>query len=131
MQQFTYHGAMPTGWRLNQGNDGLLTLEIDWDFEDEDTTTAAGTPTYPAAQSPFNWSQAVVTYNSAQLDCKDFSFAADLMMKTDRRYLRGSSLQEEARTHGRPRIHRHHDPRLRRHHRVRALQGRGPSLHSR
>lgn len=102
VQPFTYHGSVPTGWRLSQGNDGLLTLEVDWDFEDEDTSTGAGTPTYVAAQTPFNWSNAVVTYNSAALDCKDFDFAADLMMKTDRRYLRGSSLKKQPERTGVP-----------------------------
>lgn len=92
---FTHHGCMATGWGLSQEVNGLLTLNIDYDFEDVDTATSAATATYPAAASPFDWTQAVLTVGGSAFDVRSFEFQADLAMKTDRRYLRGSALKKQ------------------------------------
>lgn len=95
LQAFTYHGAVPTGWTLTQEVGSNLALSVDFDAEDEDTVTAAGTPTYPATASPFDWTQAVVSLNSTPTDFSKFEVTADLGMKTDRRFLRGSPLKKK------------------------------------
>jgi hypothetical protein len=106
-EEFTYHGAKATGWKISQSVDGLLLLNIDYDFEDSDHTTAAGTPTYIANQTPFDWTQCTVTLDPdgtpEVLDVIDATFEADLMLKTDRRYLRGSALKKEPVRNGIPR----------------------------
>ena len=106
-QDYTYHGCKATGWKMSQSNDGLLMLSIDYDFEDSDIATGAGTPTYVANQTPFDWSQAVITLDPdgspETLDAMDFEFNADLALKTDRRYLRGSALKKEPVRTGIPR----------------------------
>lgn len=106
VQQFTYHGCKITGWELGQSPDGLLVVTFDFDFEDSDTSTAAGTPSYPATATPYDWTDCTVTLNpdnSPQvLHVMDLSWSADLALKTDRRYLRGSELKKEPVRNGVP-----------------------------
>ncbi|RMH85145.1 MAG: hypothetical protein D6683_01360 [Actinomyces sp.] len=102
-QAFTHHGCVATGWSISQGTDGFLEMSIDFDFEDVDTATAAATPAYPASATGFDWTQAVVTLNSvAFADARSFELTADLGVKTDRRYLRGSALKKQPRRSGVP-----------------------------
>jgi hypothetical protein len=98
-QAFTYHGCKITGWNIAQSVDGLMVVGFDFDAEDSDHSTAAGTPSYPSDASPFSWDQCTVTLDPdgspTTLDVLDFSMSADLALKTDRRYLRGSALKKE------------------------------------
>ena len=105
-QEFTYHGCKITGWSLNQSPDGLLVVNFDVDFEDSDIVTSAGTPSYPSDATPFDWTDCTVTLDPdgspETLDVMDLSFNADLALKTDRRYLRGSELKKEPVRNGVP-----------------------------
>lgn len=105
-EPFTYHGCKITGWSLSQSPDGLLVMNFDFDFEDSDHATAAGTPSYPTDATPFDWTQCTVTLDPdgtpETLDVMDLSFNADLALKTDRRYLRGSALKKEPVRNGVP-----------------------------
>ena len=96
---FTYHGCVITGWSLTQSPSGLLTMTFDFDFEDVDIVTGAGTPAYPADTTPFDWTDCVVTLDPdgtpETLDALDLSLNIDLGLKTDRYYLRGSELKKE------------------------------------
>jgi len=94
-QAFTYHGAMVSEFSLTQDVGGLLVAKFAFDAEDEDRTTAAGTPTYPATGVPFDWTQAAVTVDSVAVDATAFSFNASMGLKTDRRFLRSSSLKRQ------------------------------------
>jgi hypothetical protein len=97
LQAFTYHGAVITEFELSQDVGGLLVAKMSFDAEDEDTTTAAGTPTYPAGAVPFNWTQAAVTVSGNAVEVTSFKFSANNGLKTDRRFLRGSSLKRAPR----------------------------------
>lgn len=91
-QQFTHHGAKPTGWSISQDSGGLLKLNIDFDFEDVDTDTAAASAAYVASTTPFSWQDAVVTIDSVAFDyATDFEFTADLSQHVDRRYLKSTA----------------------------------------
>jgi len=95
-QAFTHHGCKVTGWGLSQDVGGLLVANVDYDFEDVDISTATATAAYPAAQTPFAWTDAVVEIGgSAYAYTDSFTFNADLGMKTDRRYLAASTLKSE------------------------------------
>jgi len=93
--QHTYHGGVITGWTLAQTVGDLLKVTLPFDYEDSDTTTGAGTVTYPAATTPFHWGQMVCTVNSVATDVTDFSVTETLGFKTDRRFLRGSVLKKQ------------------------------------
>lgn len=94
-RNFTHHGAVLTSWSLSQAVGGLLVASMDFDFEDVDTITAAGTPSYPAATAPFDWTQAAATIDGSAVDIMSFELNADLALKTDRRFLRGSALKKK------------------------------------
>jgi len=92
---FTHHGAVATGWKLSQAIEDFLVLSVDYDCEDVDTVTAAATAAYPSSASPFHWGQCVVTVGGVAMDVRSFEFTADLGLKTNRRYLRGSDLKKQ------------------------------------
>lgn len=94
LQAFTYHGAVFTGFDLEQSLGNFLKLKLKFDAEDEDTSTAAGTPSYPTGATPFDWTQAVVQIDAAPVDVTSFKLSGDLGFKTDRRFLRGSALKK-------------------------------------
>lgn len=94
-RNFTHHGCTITGWNISQEVGGLLVASLNFDFEDVDTATAAGTPTYPSSTIPFDWTQATVSLNSVNSSVRSFSLDADLALKTDRRFLRGSALKKQ------------------------------------
>ena len=94
-RDFTHHGCVMTGWSLSQAVSGLLVASMNFDFEDSDTSTGAGTPAYPAsATAPFDWTMAAATIDSVSTDIMSFELNGDLALKTDRRFLRGSELKK-------------------------------------
>lgn len=101
-RDFTHHGGVITGWSISQDVGGLLVANMDFDFEDVDTVTAAGTPTYPTSASPFDWTQGSVTLDSVSTDIVSFELNADLALKTDRRFLRTSGLKKQPIRSGMP-----------------------------
>jgi len=94
LRSFTHHGSTITGWSITQDVGGLLVASLNFDFEDVDTATGAGTNAYPTAV-PFNWTQSVITLDGDASDVMDFSLDADLALTTDRRFLRGSGLKKQ------------------------------------
>jgi hypothetical protein len=63
VETFTYHGTICTQWELGINVDGIPTLNLTLDSEDEETTTAStallalAEPTH----NPFNWTEASLT----------------------------------------------------------------------
>jgi hypothetical protein len=94
-QAFTHHGGVITGWSLNQEVGGLLAVTLNFDFEDVDTSTAAGTPAYAADNFPFDWTMACATINGVSTDLRTMSLNADLGYNTDRRFLRCDALKKQ------------------------------------
>ena len=93
--QYTYPGSVVTGWSLSQATNGFPSLTLDYDSQDEEIATAAGTPTYVADAVPYDWTQLDVSFNSSALDnVTSFDITADLGVKTDRHFLRGSRLKK-------------------------------------
>lgn len=92
---FTHEGGVITGWTLSQEVGGLLTASMDFDFEDVQTSTGAGTPAYAANNVPFDWTQASCTLDSVSTDLVSMELTADLALKTDRRFLRTSGLKKQ------------------------------------
>lgn len=94
-QAYTHHGGTITGWNLSHDVGGNLNCTLNFDFEDHDTATGAGTPVYPSAASPFDWSMASFTIDGNNVCSTSFSLDGDLAMKTDRRCMRGSALKKQ------------------------------------
>ena len=95
IQAFTHKGCVVTGWSLEQQVGGLLTANVDFDFQDVVTSVAAATPVYPTDACPFSYTQGTVSVDGTDMDLTSFSLSAALGMKTDRRFIRGSSLKRQ------------------------------------
>lgn len=102
-QAFTHHGCVATGWTLNQEKEAVPNLEIAIDFEDVDTTTAAGTPTYPTAEM-WTWDQCSVTLGGTPIEPHSFQLTCDLKVDVERRHLRNSALKKRPRRNGFPEL---------------------------
>lgn len=95
IRSFTHVGSTMTGWSLSQDVGSLLTASFNFDFQDVQTGTAAGTPTYPNSALPWAWTQSAATWNGAAIDLTSFKLDADLGFDVDRRFLRGSELKKK------------------------------------
>lgn len=96
-QAFSHLGCKATGFSLKAEVGGLLTLSVDWDFQDVSTGEATATAVYPASTEVFTWDQCTVQVDAATVNAKSFEFSAELGLAIDRRYLKGSALKEEPR----------------------------------
>lgn len=91
---FTYKGCKIASWELSNDIDGFLLLKLTLDAMDEDTTIALAAASFPVA-TLFNFTQGQVTVGGANFDVHNFSLAGDNGLKTDRYFLRNSSLKKE------------------------------------
>jgi hypothetical protein len=94
-QAFTYHGGKVAKWELANTIEGLLEVKFDLDFEDEDNSTGLAVASYPTAMEHFSFVGASVTIGGSAFDATDAKVVCDNKLKTNRRYLRGSSLKKE------------------------------------
>jgi hypothetical protein len=95
-QKFTHTGGMFTGFNLSQDVDAFLKLGLDFDFDNVETSTAAGTATYVADDSAlFDWTQCVATINGTATDVRSLSVSGDLGMATDRYRLKGAATKSQ------------------------------------
>jgi Phage tail tube protein len=106
-QQFTYTGAVVTGWELTAEQDKYLKMKLDYHARNEDISTGAGTPTYPAAL-PFQWDQVTTsTVGATAIDFKSIKLKADYGLNTERRFLKSGAAnaqQKQPRIGKRPEI---------------------------
>ncbi len=94
-EEFTHVGCKATQWRLRQQAGQALGLEVDFDFQDVGTATAAATAAYPASTEIFDWTMCGVSIDGGSFEeVRAMDFAANLQAKTDRRYLRSSALKK-------------------------------------
>jgi hypothetical protein len=62
---FTFEGGTVSEWTLSMDNAGLVTLEVQWDFENWSTATGLTTPTYTASANQFHFGQATIGIGGA------------------------------------------------------------------
>jgi len=92
LQPFTYEGAMITGWNISQSLGEPLRMSFDFDAETEQQSTALASASYPASTDVFVYTDAKILLASGEVaNLTSFSLDADLGMKTDRRFLKGSA----------------------------------------
>ena len=94
VRSFTYHGCVVTGWSFKQALNDHLKLEWQFDAEDVDTSTGAGTPSYPVG-SPMHWVQCGVSWGGSAIHVDEFNLSGSLGLKTDRHFLRQSALKKQ------------------------------------
>jgi hypothetical protein len=94
VRSFTHLGSVVTGWSLSHEVGGNLSASLNFDFQDVVTNVSAGTPTYPSAAEPFDWTQMSATWNGNPIELRSFSLDADLGLNVERRFLRNSALKK-------------------------------------
>lgn len=94
-QPFTWEGGKIASWTLRCDVDGLLLFNADLDFEDETRLTALASASYESAMQPLSWAGGAVTVEGTSVPVTTASFGCNNGLKTDRRYLRGSTLKKE------------------------------------
>jgi hypothetical protein len=94
-QPFTYHGCKVTKatWSMEVG--GVLECVYELDCEDEDTSTALATASYPASGDLFSWVGSSVTIAGAAVEVSKWEVSITNTMDTERAFLRGSALKKE------------------------------------
>jgi hypothetical protein len=71
-------------------------MSIDFDAENEQTSTGEATPAYPSSADPFPYTGSVISIDgTATTNFTSFSLDGDLGMKTDRRFLAGSATKSQ------------------------------------
>jgi hypothetical protein len=93
VRNFTHVGSVITGWSLAQEVGGLLSATLNFDFADVVTNVSGGTPTY-VNSLPYSWVQSSATWNGDPIHLTSWNLEADLGLKTDRRFLRGSAVKK-------------------------------------
>lgn len=112
LNTFLHTGSVVTGWSLTQAQGEFLQVEFNFDCQDVEKVSNAtvGTATYPGSTvNPFVWTQATVKYDDVELggasgehDVRSLELNADLMLKTDRRFLAGTHKKKEPIRNGIP-----------------------------
>tara|TARA_Y100000310_G_scaffold198828_1_gene198814 strand:- start:458 stop:1441 length:984 start_codon:yes stop_codon:yes gene_type:complete len=103
LRPFTYEGSVITGWNITQDLGAATSLTLNFDAENEQTSTGEFTPAYPSNSDVFTYTGAAIEIDdSAVTSFTSFSLDADLAMKTDRRFLKGSATKSQPKRNGVP-----------------------------
>lgn len=94
-QPFTYEGCKVSKWELGCDVDGVLVATLSIDAEDENTSTGLAAASYPSDYRIFSFNGAALTIGGSSIDITNFKVSCDNALKTDRRYMRASSLKRE------------------------------------
>jgi hypothetical protein len=93
MRAFTYHGCKVAEFELSAEVDELLTLGVTLLGEDEDTSTALATASYPSGDALFVFTQGVLQVAGSNQDVKSFTLSGNNGLADDRYFL-GSQLRK-------------------------------------
>lgn len=91
---FTYHGCKIGSWELTAAAGELVPVTVSLVGEDEDTSTALATASYPAGVTLFTFVDGALTIAGAAVDVSEVSLAGDNALADDR-YFVGSALRKE------------------------------------
>lgn len=98
LHPFTYEGCKIKDWELSCQVDGIAELALSVDAEAEYIGAGAGayaaaTPSYPTTAQLFTFVGGSATIGGVEFAIMDFNLKGDNKLKTDRWFMRGSSLQ--------------------------------------
>lgn len=92
---YTYTGGKITSFEIANAVDGLLLFTPTYDFQRERLDVALAAASYPANQRLLSFVGGQIAVGGANEDVMDFSLSVPRPMKTDRHYLRNSTLKKE------------------------------------
>lgn len=93
VRAFTYHGCKVAEFELAAEVDELLKLNVTLLGEDEDTSTALATPSYPSGDALFVFTQGVLQVAGSNQDVKSFTLSGNNGLADDRYFL-GSQIRK-------------------------------------
>lgn len=96
---YTYHGGKLTGWDLELEAGGILLFTPQMQFEEMDTTTALGTPSYPTAE-PLIFCGGDVTIGGSSVNARKVKLSAGRSLTVEDRRVRATCAQVEPREDG-------------------------------
>lgn len=95
VKPFTFHGGKVTSWELACAVGDIVTLSLDMDFEDVDTSTALATASYPTI-SQFDFTQGTLSVEGSEVaNVTGATIGGTNNLKTDSFYLGTSGLKGE------------------------------------
>lgn len=92
---FDYVGVKIAEWQITNDVDGLLMLQVTFDAQDEHTSEALATASYPADLELFSYLGGLITLDGDAVDVRNVSLSGNNGLKTDRYFLRRSGLKKE------------------------------------
>jgi hypothetical protein len=95
VQPFSYLGCKVTSWELSNAVDGLLALTLSFDGMDEDTSQDLESVSYPTSQELLSFVGGSIKIADSAYDVTSFSVKGDNGLKTDRYFIRDSTLKRE------------------------------------
>lgn len=95
VQPFTYPGVKIIDWTLSCAVDGILTLDLTLDAQDEQVSVALAAASYPTNSELLTYAGGLVQVGGAECDVTDFSLKCTMGYNADRRFLRQNTLQKE------------------------------------
>lgn len=94
VQPFTQQGMKIGKWELSSSVDGLCLLKVTWVYQNESTTVALATASYPVAEL-FSFAGAVIQIGGINVDVTKVVISGDNKLADKRRFLRSSTLMKE------------------------------------
>ncbi|MGW3073545.1 phage tail tube protein [Kitasatospora sp. NPDC001132] len=98
---YRHVGCVATEFTFSADLKGAVSLKVAFDFQDVSHSKSAAqilAPAYPVEARAYDWTRTAITLKrggvSAPLDSSKFEIKADLGLKTDRRFLRGTPLKK-------------------------------------
>lgn len=91
VQPFTYKGCKVSEWELSMDSDGLGTLKLSVDAQDEATSIALASASYASTVELLYFSGGQVTIGGANVDVSKVTLSGKMSYKTDRFFLRAST----------------------------------------
>ena len=94
VRAFTYEGCVVDSWEVSCAVGEIGKLKVTLNGEDETTTTALATASYPSSTSLLAFTGASLTIGGSSVDVTDFTLTGTNALKTDRGKL-GSQLRRQ------------------------------------
>jgi hypothetical protein len=95
VQPFSYKGVKFAQWTLSMGVDGLLLLKVTVDAQDEDIAQTLAAASYASASELLGFVGGQITIGGGNIDITNFTLTGVVGYKTDRYFIRSSTLKKE------------------------------------